>query len=453
MASYCAHQIFVVVVGALGYGLVYFYRYAPSVLYEYLAEGLNVSEDKNSIFGSMYFWTYAFMQPICGMMSDLVSPRLLMGLSTLMSSIGAGIIALSSNFYLSCFARLLIGIGCGPVFVPVNRMLASWFSPRAYGIASSFIFSGGSAGGMLAQGPLLSLARTIHWRWTFVLASVFGILLASIGGFFMRDTPEEAGFTNEEIPMDDDMKSSVMEEDTSGFRYQMRKMCANWGLVLGKKNFWLLAIWNFMAPSTFQNLSSMWAGPYLRDVVKLESGIAGYSMMMLPLSWVVGAPILVAVSDCVKTRKWVIVVCCGIGLATCSGFMFVTEKTNYVLVLCMLFVYALGASAVLAVANAMFKEMNSTAVATALGCANFCPYFTTAILQIVSPLMLSAAEKEMPESGHSLRAYRLGLWLPCMCMLSCAFLSVMFTKDTFPRASAETELKSIINSPFISSSE
>ena len=452
MASYCAHQVFVVIVGCLAYALVYFYRYAPSVLYEYLAEGLGVPEDRISIFGSMYFWTYAVMQPIGGVMSDLMSPRLLIALSTLTSSIGSAIIAASTNFQLSCFARLIIGIGCGPVFVPVNRMLANWFSPRAYGIVGSVIFSAGSAGGMLAQGPLLSLAELVQWRWTFVMASAFGVVLSFVGGFFMRDTPEEAGF-HKEVKMRDDFKSSVVEDEDGRFAGHMRKLGANLRLVLGKRNFWFLAIWDFLSPSTFQNLSSMWAGPYLRDVVKLDSGIASYSLMMLPLSWVIGAPILVGLSDCLKTRKWMIVVCCAVGLATCAGFIFVTEKTNYVLVLCMLFVYALGSSAVLAVGNAMFKEMNSAAVATSMGCANFFPFIATAILQTVSPLMLNLAEKEQPETGHSLRAYRLGLWVPTLIMLSGALLSSIFTTETYPKKVVDDTETIVDDEPLIGSYE
>lgn len=440
MSRRCAHQVFIVVVGGLAYALVYFYRYAPSVLYTYLAEGLNVPEDRISVFGSMYFWTYAFMQPISGILSDLMSPKLLIALSTLTSSIGSAIIGCSSDFKLSCFARLIIGIGCGPVFVPVNRMLANWFSPRAYGIVGSLIFSAGSAGGMLAQGPLLSLAKMIHWRWTFVIASLFGVVLATLAGFFTRDTPEDAGFHDvDEMIMRDDVKSSMMDDPESGCAAYMRKLGANLKAVLRNRQFWFLAIWDFFSPSTFQNLSSMWAGPYLRDAVKLDEGVASYSLLMLPLSWVIGGPMLVAMSDCFKTRKWMIVVCCGIGLGTCIGFMFVSSATNYILVLCMLFVYALGSSAVLAVGNAMFKEMNPSAVATSMGCANFFPFFATAVLQTVSPLMLNAAENEHLESGHSIRAYRLGLWLPSAIMLVLAFISSLFTTETFPKKIDDTE--------------
>ena len=206
-------------------------------------------------------------------------------------------------------------------------------------------------------------------------------------------------------------------------------------IVASKRQFWILAIWDFFSPSTFNNLSSMWAGPYLRDIIKLDESTASYSLLMLPLAWVIGSPFLVAVSDLVKTRKWVVVSSCGVGLGTCIAFMFVTSETNHALVLAMLFVFALGSSAVLAVGNAMFKEMNPGAVATSMGCGNFHPFIATAILQTISPFLLSVAETETLKSGHSLHSYKYGLWMPSAIMLSIAFIASLLTSETFPKPS------------------
>ena len=160
--------------------LVFFYRYTPTVLTSNLAEALNVTQDDISIFGSMYFWTYSCMQPIGGVLSDVLSPGKLIALSTILSAIGSIIMGEFTNFALSCFARMLIGIGCGPIFVPATRILSNWYSHSGYPIANGLLLAMGSVGGCLAQGPLASLCDIIDWRWAFRMSSITGVVVLSI---------------------------------------------------------------------------------------------------------------------------------------------------------------------------------------------------------------------------------------------------------------------------------
>lgn len=420
---YVAHQVAVLLVGCFSFALVYYYRYAPSVLYHDLAEALGVSEDKISIFGAMYFWTYALSQPICGIMSDILSPRLLIAVATFTSTMGSVTIAASNNYALSCVARLVVGIGCGPIFVAANRLLADWYTPQTYGVVSSFIFSVGLSGGMLAQGPLLSLSSVIGWRWGFNIGAIIGVIIAFISTFVICDTPAEAGF-------DSNGGESVAEsaQEARGLKHLPK----NLKRVLTQSQFWILCLWGFMSPSAFMNLSSMWAGPYLRDVIKMSGSSASYAMLMMPLSWVIGSPTLMSLNEVFKTRKWIIVVCNVVGLTTAVGFLFVDDTTNTVLVLAMMFVFAAGSSSCLVVANAMFKEMNIFAVATGMGCANTFPFLATAILQSVSPMFLNWAENDTSlEIGHSIHAYKYGLWMPTVIMLSISLVAALCATDTF----------------------
>ena len=174
--------------------LVFFYRYTPSVLTDQLSESLNVTKDQISIFSSMYFWTYAAMQPIGGILSDVLSPGKLISLSTIISATGSIIMGESTNFALSCFARCLVGIGCGPIFVSSIRLAANWYSPKGYAVANGIILTMGSIGGCLAQGPLSTLCDIIDWRWAFRISTIIGFVASVACFFFIKTNISDYGF-------------------------------------------------------------------------------------------------------------------------------------------------------------------------------------------------------------------------------------------------------------------
>ena len=82
---FCFIQTMTLTLCCISYMLVFFYRYTPTVLTDQLSQSLNVTKDEISIFSSMYFWTYAAMQPIGGILSDVLSPGKLISISTIIS--------------------------------------------------------------------------------------------------------------------------------------------------------------------------------------------------------------------------------------------------------------------------------------------------------------------------------------------------------------------------------
>ena len=77
------------VICALCYMLVHFHRYSPSVLADEMSKALGVPISQLGIFSSMYYWSYAVMQPFVGCFADVIEPGYILGVSGLCSALGS----------------------------------------------------------------------------------------------------------------------------------------------------------------------------------------------------------------------------------------------------------------------------------------------------------------------------------------------------------------------------
>ena len=95
--------------------------------------------------------------------------------------------------------------------------------------------------------------------------------------------------------------------------------------------------------------------------------------------------------------------------------------------------FGLGSNGNITILNTLIKETNYDVAGTMLGFINFFPFFSTGILQILSPIFINWADKNKPDGGdtHSPRAYQLGLWLTNTAYLTVSTISTFFIKETY----------------------
>lgn len=445
-------QTITLVLCCIAYMLVFFYRYTPSVLTNQLSESLNVTKDEVSIFSSMYFWTYACMQPIGGILSDVLSPGKLISLSTIISATGSIIMGESKNFAFSCFARCLVGIGCGPVFVSSTRLAANWYSDKGYAIANGLIITMGSIGGCLAQGPLSTLCDMIDWRWAFRISTIVGIVCSILCFFFVKTNATDYGFNLGEYqtfsPKNDEQKEKVLQSSSfvdyvdgsfkdeqnnfgTKLKENVRKSLKNLEVVLKTKQVYMFVMWDFFAPSVYYNLTGLWGSRYFQEVMNVKKKTADYWILVFSLAVIVGGLIFPSISNCVHSRKWVLMVSTIIGFLSALAFVFIDHNIGSWLVLTLTFLFGLGSNGNITILNTLIKETNYDVAGTMLGFANFFPFFSTGILQILSPIFINWADKNHGADVHSPHAYQFGLWLTTTVYLAVSTIATFFIKDTF----------------------
>lgn len=388
---------------ALCYMLVHFHRYCPSVLAEEMAPALGVSTSKLGIFSSMYYWSYAVMQPFVGCFADVVEPGYILGFSGLCSAVGSLVCGLSSNFALSSVARFLVGFGCACPYCATTRFMANWFSPRAFYAMTSVLFCLGGIGGLLSQKPLIALGSVIGWRYSLIMIAGFGALFSVLAFVFVRASPVHYGMR----PLD----GTAQPHSRESFFDRIKQIPKNLLSVVKIGRFWIHSVSVFFSTSCYQNVSGMWAVPYLTDVFGYSNDKASTITLALLMVMVFGSPMLGAISVKFHITKWLQVICVAIAIVCETVFVVWTDRIPELALYPLFFVFGVCTTSTQSFTLPMYKDMVSPDLAaTVSGCGNMFIFLGSAIAQSCTAAFLSL----FGTSPYSAHAYRCSLWGFCL---------------------------------------
>ena len=187
-------RIVTVITLSLLYGLVSFHRTCPTIVVDDMAKAYNVTIADLDLFTSVYFYPYGLLQPINGLLADVIEPAFLTAIAQIVAAIGAAMCGFGKSMTVGCIGRFLTGIGCSPVYVPACRIFSNWYDLRWFPLVSVVLMSMGGTGSLLAQAPLQYLCQAIGWRNAFYALAAVTLLLAFITLFFVRGSPTKFGY-------------------------------------------------------------------------------------------------------------------------------------------------------------------------------------------------------------------------------------------------------------------
>lgn len=249
---------------SLTYGAFYLCRFNISVALLGIAGETGYSKTVLGGIGSGFFILYALGQLINGQLGDRVSPRLLILIGLIGSSLLNILFGLSS-----VILTFLVLWGANGYFQsmgwgPSIKILASWFSLRERGKVSGFMAFFYQTGNILSWLLAAYLIRRIGWRWAFFIP---GIILLMTGVYFfnwVKNTPQEAGF-----PSPNNMNNQKIK---SIFRQGV-----------GNPQVLRVAISYFFLSITTYGLL-FWLPIYLFSVEKISISLAACQSVILPFS-------------------------------------------------------------------------------------------------------------------------------------------------------------------------
>ncbi|HOO90348.1 MAG TPA: MFS transporter [Syntrophales bacterium] len=261
---------------SLVYFLAYFHRMSTSVIVPDLLDAFQIDATALGFMSSMYFYAYAFEQPLVGYLTDRLGARRVISLWTFIAAIGCLIFGFAPTIGWASVGRAIIGFGVGGVYVPAVKAFSQWFEEREFSTTIGLFMALGNMGGLVATTPLVWMTQAFNWRVSFYIIAGITLFFALISFFLMRD------YTQVRSPLG---LPPVSEKP------QLRTDSPSIASVLISYRFWVYGGVLLGIFGTYYTLQGLWATPFLMSRFGMEVTSASEINMLIPLGFIVGSPL------------------------------------------------------------------------------------------------------------------------------------------------------------------
>jgi sugar phosphate permease len=401
-----------IVFGALAavYFFVLFHRVSTSVVAPDLIVSFQTNATALGLMSSMYFYAYALEQPLVGYLSDRLGPRRVVGVWSLVAALGCILFGMAPSITWAAIGRGLIGFGVGGVYVPALKAFSQWFRQKEFTTMVGLLMAIGNTGAIVATTPLALSSKAFGWRMSFFLIAAITLSLALIVLRFTRDYDSTAG-DNYNHAGNPTVKSAAS-------RGQVRS-------ILASIKFWVLFVIFFCIYGIFVTLQGLWATPYLMSVLDADRLQASQLNMVLPIGFIVGAPLFGWIADRFHTKKRQLFIGLLAAIAIFWLMLSLRAQTLRAKELVVLF-FLMGAmtGGWLSVLWALVREITSAeAMGFISGVMNPAPFLGIAVFQVLTGAVLDHVGRI--SGAYPPEAFQMAFWVCTLAAVSCMLLSFM----------------------------
>lgn len=234
---------------ALAYVLSYLFRSVNSVIFPSLEDDIaGLTAGDLGFLTSMYFLFFTAVQIPLGVVLDRYGPRRVQSGLVLFAALGCIAFGLAASVAGLAAGRALIGLGVAGGLMSAIKAITIWYPPQRWSLMIGLHMAAGGLGSVAATRPVEAALGIAGWRDVFV---GLGILTVAISALIFFVVPERA-----------------TTAPTPPVRDQFRAV----GRIMRDGYFWRLAPLVALQQASFFAFQSLWAGPWLRDVVGLDRG-------------------------------------------------------------------------------------------------------------------------------------------------------------------------------------
>lgn len=174
-------------------------RVEPSLAADPIRHFYHLSDTGFGTLSSLYFWVYAPMQIVVGLLLDRYGARRFVLLGSFCCAAGVLVFTASSNLLVGELGRMLTGFGASFAFVAALWLVNHWFAPERFALLSSLVNSVGMVGAAIGGVVLSSLIGSAGWREVFIATGVAGMMIFVLSLMFLREPPSPAAMATSPV--------------------------------------------------------------------------------------------------------------------------------------------------------------------------------------------------------------------------------------------------------------
>jgi MFS family permease len=263
-----------------------FYRASLSAIAPELSRDLALSPEALGMANGAFFLSLGLVQLPVGMLFDRHGPRRTIGALTVLAVAGSLLHAAATTPAALIAARALIGLGCAGSFMGAVVLCHRWYGGVRFTTALSWIFAFSNLGTLAAATPLAAATTEVGWRWAFVGAAGFTVVVGLLFHALVGDAPPGVA-------------AAGTRESMGAILRGLAQVWRSPGLPR------VLAIHTF-AYASMITILGLWAGPYLHDVHGLAPVARGNVLLAMGLAQIVGILAYGPLDRLFNTRKRVV---------------------------------------------------------------------------------------------------------------------------------------------------
>jgi len=385
------------ILGSIAHLFNFFHRVTTSVLAPYLVETFKISSTNLGFMSSVYFYSYAALQPVVGVLTDRWKPRKMLTISVATMTLGTFIFAYSPSFIFTYLGRLLIGIGSAGIFVPVSWIITNYFSFSKRGFLFAILIFCANIGSTSAASPFAKLITYFGWRNALANIAFTSFALAVLVWLLVRD--DNSNKMNV-VNLNNKDKKIVIKTD---------KEKNSWFVVCRKIVSIPIVKYCFFNSITYAAMISfqgLWAVPFFMDVYKMDKSTASDIVTLIPLGFLVGVIVLSKLND-TKYGRYIFFLVNTTSLISFLIFTIFTVNLPNTVVMILLFLIGFSNSAVPFLFKVYSLVFPKRYYGTALGIVNMFPFILSALYQSVTGLIFDLSEGGVNVLQKSVGSYRL----------------------------------------------
>ena len=249
---------------AAGYFMSYLLRAVNAVVAPDLVQDLSLTPAELGLLTAAYLGAFALFQLPLGVLLDRYGPRRVQAGLLCVAALGCLAFAFAEEFLGLFAARAMIGLGFSAGLMASYKSSATWVPIERRSLANTAIMSFGALGLVVATEPTQYLVAMIGWRNAFVVFAGL-ILLAAL--FILAAAPRK---------------------DTVGEPAPLRQQFAEMLAILRTPLFWRIAPLLGLTSGVQIGVQTLWAGPWLRDVMGLTREEVGRHLLFMAAAFMVG---------------------------------------------------------------------------------------------------------------------------------------------------------------------
>ncbi|KND59379.1 Hexuronate transporter [Candidatus Burkholderia verschuerenii] len=232
----------------LGTIVNYLSRNALGVMAAELKTLMNMSTQQYSWVVGAFQIGYTVMQPVCGLIIDVIGLRLGFALFACLWSATGVAHAFAGSWMSLAAMRGLMGLSEAVAISAGMKAVAEWFPNREKSIAVGYFNAGTSLGSLFAPPLVVFLSLRYGWQSAFVVTGALGFVWATMWYWLYRSPKQHHRISEKELNL-------ITEGQSAHEKRRIRE-------VLGTRRFWAIAQARFFAEPAWQTFS-FWIPLYL----------------------------------------------------------------------------------------------------------------------------------------------------------------------------------------------